>query len=59
MHGWAFIGSMIWGFKFQIEIGDLDFETGFGRKLTIIEPTLTMPDLREYMDPDKVPTCYD
>ena len=26
MHGWDFIGSMIWGFKFQIKISDLDFK---------------------------------
>ena len=28
MRGGDFVGSMLWGFKFQIEIGDLDFETG-------------------------------
>ena len=28
MRGGDFVGSMLWGFKFQIEIGDVDFETG-------------------------------
>ena len=28
MHVGDFIRSMLWGFKFQIEIGDVDFETG-------------------------------
>ena len=27
-----FVGSILWGFKFQIEIGELDFETGIWAK---------------------------
>ena len=28
MHGGDFVGSMSWGLKFQIKIGDLDFKMG-------------------------------
>jgi len=43
--------------NFKLKSAVLTSKRGFGRKLTIIEPKLTMPDLHEYMDPDKVPTC--
>ena len=58
----ACMAGILWGQfygdpNFELKSAILTSKWWFGRKLTKIEPKLTMLDLHDYMDPDKVPTC--